>query len=382
MISGEMIGRDFLSIDVDTDNNLTDFSPTSLWSPVVLSLYEVIVPVYVCSNIEPGLQVIPDGYLADEDGNCFKDFCPNIDGLQVVAPEGYEKKAGSIDCTEIPLEDAVLFITELLPDAPSVDTGQEFIEFYNPNDVAINLAGYKLQLGPGFTKEFVFAEGMIESGQYLTFSDTFTGIVLPNATGQQLRLIAPAGNTVSTTQAYINADDDVSWALVEDIWIFTNQITPGAPNKPYLEPVVDEVLGVTSVLAPCPAGKFRNPETNRCKFIETAVSQLTPCDEDEFRNPETNRCKKNSSSSSSLSPCAEGQERNPETNRCRTITTIGITDESDLPEVTDLAIENIDGQINWLVISSALLGTLTYMVYEWRNELSHHIVRMKQRLVQ
>ncbi len=367
-----------LSGYTDSDNNIEDFEVTDL-PLLVLSggVYEVEVVVDLCRNIENLQTELPDGMLADEAGNCYEDFCPNLDGLQVVAPVGFEKPIGSENCEEIPLEDSVIFITELLPNPPSYDTDAEFIELYNPNNENINLARYKIQVGPSFSKEYEFTEGVILAGEYLVFNDGITGITLPNSSGVQLRLVAPAGNVVSQTEIYSNAGDDVSWALVDDQWIFTNQITPDEPNKPYLEPAVDEVEGVTTVYAPCPEGKFRNPETNRCKNIESAVSQLTPCDEDEYRNPDTNRCRKISSSSSSLVPCDEGEERNPETNRCRKVSTLGISDVDQLPTVTDIQAEDSDGTINWGIIGIALLGTLGYMVYEWRSSISRAWVNFR-----
>src|SRR5690606_14003258 len=99
---------------------------------------------------------LPSDFGKRSDGSCFADFCPNLEEVQEVAPEGYEKLAGSDDCIEVTYEDRVLFITELYPNAPSTDSGKEFIEIYNPHDAAINLDGYRLQVGPSFTKEFVF----------------------------------------------------------------------------------------------------------------------------------------------------------------------------------------------------------------------------------
>ncbi len=374
---GKVLSRDSLALQLDTDINLVDFSSRPLLNPIVSGVYEVEIVVDTCLNI-PDVQLeVPQGYMVDADGVCIEDFCPNIDELQIVAPEGYEKINGAVDCTLIPLEDAILFITELVANAPSDDKGQEFIEFYNPQKYAVDLEGYRLQVGPGFTKEFVFPHQSIAAGQYLVFEDSVTKIVLPNTTGVELRLVAPAGNIVSESPVYSNANDDASWALVEDQWIYTNQITPGGPNKPYLEPVEDEVTGVTSVQAPCPAGKYRNPETNRCRIIETAVSQLTPCDEDEYRNTDTNRCRK-TPVVSSLSSCPEGQERNPETNRCRKVSVLGASLD-EIPTVTDVAVENKAGQINWLVIAVALSGTLAYITYEWRRELGQKLVLVKRR---
>lgn len=69
----------------------------------------------------------------------------------------------------------------------------------------------------------------------------------------------------------------------------------------------------------CPLGKYRNPETGRCRAIEEAVNSLALCAEGEERNPATNRCRKVVAKTSTLLPCSEGQERNPTTNRCRSI---------------------------------------------------------------
>jgi hypothetical protein len=74
------------------------------------------------------------------------------------------------------------------------------------------------------------------------------------------------------------------------------------------------------VAAECPAGKYRNPETGRCRTIEEAVNALTECEEGYERNPTTNRCRKIAVTTvATLTPCKEGQERNPATNRCRSI---------------------------------------------------------------
>ncbi len=182
---------------------------------------------------------------------------------------------------------------------------------------------------------------------------------------------------MSLSNSYQNAEDTLSWALVDDVWIFTNQITPNGANKPYVESAQNEVEGVTSVLAPCPAGKYRNPETKRCRTIETAVSLLTPCDEDEYRSPDTNRCRKVTTASSGLQPCDTGEERNPETNRCRKVSTLGVKSQTDIAEVADSKVENMAGKPNWGVLSATTLGTVGYMLYEWRRELKMKLYRVK-----
>lgn len=378
-IDGELLSRNFLAEELDTDVNMIDFSSQEILSPIVSGLFEQATVVDACTNI-PEIQIgIPEGYLLDDDGLCVVDVCQNILGLQVSIPDGYEILPGETGCSTIPLEDSTLYITELLPNSPSFDSGNEFIEIFNPNDISIDLTGYVIELGDSFTKSFTFSSGSIQPGQYITVSDSVSGLVLPNTTGVVVRLLAPAGNVVSMSSAYSSADDDVSWALVSDQWIYTNQITPEEQNKPYLIPAVDEVLGVTSILAPCSAGKFRNPETNRCKSLTTAVTQLVPCSSDQFRNPATNRCNNlSTSSSSSLVPCKEGQERNVDTNRCRNVSVAATTTDGELATVTDISTVSTAGQVNWSVIFLALSGTLGYMVYEWRVELEHRFARFKK----
>jgi hypothetical protein len=394
--SGESMSRDLDRQAIDTDDNSIDFLSMPLITEVTSGVYEKEIIVDLCTNVEDVQVALPAGYLQDEIGDCYIDFCQNIDGLQLVAPVGYEKLTNLNDCTLIPLEDAVLFITELLPNAPSIDTGQEFIELYNPNNRDVDLKGYVIEVGPSFTKRFEFEFGVIKAGAYKTFSDIETSLTLPNTTGVALRLIAPDSTVVSDSAAYSQAEDDMSWSLVEDVWIWTNQITPTETNKPFLQPAVEEVVGVTSVFAPCPDGKFRNPDTNRCKSIESVVSLLQPCDEDEYRSVETNRCRKSStktssslvpcrsdqernpatnrcrllaSSSSTLQPCDPGKERNPETNRCRNASSVLSLSSDDIPTVTDIAVSSSGGSINWGFISVTLLMTLGYMIYEWRVEL-------------
>jgi len=374
--AGFVLSRYITSLTIDTDNNLVDFSFKPMHNPIISGLYEQEVIIDLCSNIE-GLQtLLPEGFLQDNLGDCYFDVCPNLDDLQKELAEFYYIDDNG-NCQLVVLESRELFITELLPNAGGSDTGLEFIEIYNPHAEAIDLTGYRLKVGPNYTKEYVFVSGEIGAGQYASFSDTFTGIVLPNTTGAQIRIVAPAGNVVSESGLYNNAKDNISWAFIEDVWVYTNQVTKGSANKPYLEPAVNEVEGVTSVLAPCPAGKYRNTQTNRCRTIETAVSQLTPCDENEYRNPETNRCRKVASSTSTLKPCEAGEERNPATNRCRKVSVLGISTQADLSEVQDVAVENTSGQINWAVIGIALGSTIAYMLYEWRNEIRQRIFIFK-----
>ncbi len=386
----------------DTDNNAVDFSAEVLSSLPASGLYEEFTPTDVCPNLS-GLQTtMPPGYLADADGNCQLDVCANLDGLQVSVPSGYQSSDGE-NCNLIPLENAQLLITELLPNATSTDTGNEFIEIYNPNNRPINLSGYKLQLGPDFTETYVLPDQIMAAGTYLAFSDTQTGLTLPNSTAI-LRLVAPSGDVVSLTASYDQPGDNNAWALVDGFWQYTNQPTPGNPNLPMLTNSTEgSGSDTTSDLVPCRADQERNPDTNRCRLIQaaaaslvgcgpgqernpatnrcrsllTATNDLVPCKEGQERNPDTNRCRSIESTASALVPCAAGQERNPDTNRCRKSTGSGATG---IAGVKDVASGSIGGSPKWLLAGLAVVAALGYAAYEWRQEFLTLLSKSKSRV--
>lgn len=395
--SSEILERKVVNYTViDSQDNNLDFVITSQGVVAQSGVFEVEIPRDICLNLNGLQESVPLGYetVADE---CYQDMCLNIEGLQITS-DGYELDENG-DCGEIELEDSVIQITELLPNADGVDDGQEFIELYNPNDTTINLKGYTLVAG---NNQFIIDTMSLKAKSYIVFYDDTTGITLPNSSGVEVILQAPSGREVSRSAVYTNAPDDQSWSLISGKWKFSNQPTPGNPNN---ESITAGVGGSTSSneLAPCPKGKFRNPLTNRCKTIDNG-SNLVPCDSDEYRNPLTNRCNKISSSSNTLKPCGpgqvrnpdtnrcrsisasdelepcpEGKERNPETNRCRTVAVLASVDGSSGPALTATIVDvpAPSTGVNWAIISLAVLGSIAYIVYEWRVELSRAVASMR-----
>jgi hypothetical protein len=355
----------------DTGNNAADFSEATLVSIPPSGLYEEVI-ADICQNIAGEQSVLPVGYMLDEAGLCLLDVCDNLEGLQVALPNGYRVVNG-VDCEPEPLESATILLTELLPNATSYDTGNEYIELYNPNDRAVNLAGYKLQLGPAYSKQHILTDILMEPLAYFSLSDSLSGLILPN-TSASVRLVAPAGNMVSETPAYGAPIENESWALIDDVWQYTNRPTIAAANLASVVIEEDEDTEVAP-LAPCPVGKIRNPKTNRCKNIE-ADEEIKPCEAGQIRNPETNRCR-STVSSSSLTPCREGQERNPETNRCRKSTGTA----SSLATVKDVSTKPLQDNTKWLLALVVGLGALSYAIYEWRSEIKQFMQKIKPGLL-
>jgi len=344
--NGKVLGRKIISdvMQKDTDINSDDFelvAPKPVYS--YGSIYEVqdvcanldgiqssipagytvdasnnciLPPIDICPNLD-GLQTaVPDQYWLDESGNCQKDTCLNIDGIQQKLPAGMKFGDDGMCLLDLlPLE-----ITELLPNPTGTDDGNEFVEIFNPNQMPVNLSDYKLMVGTNGVKYELPVGSIINPNQYLVFSNKDITFTLINTTSNA-RLISSDDQQIDESPAYNNPSDGMAWALIDGLWRFTNQPTPGTANRASLLDAGVEIA-TSDNLAPCAANQYRSPETNRCRLLISSVSTLVACKDGQYRSEETNRCRSIVSDVSQQMPCAEGQERNPVTNRCRSISAV------------------------------------------------------------
>ncbi|MFZ2545101.1 MAG: lamin tail domain-containing protein, partial [Candidatus Saccharimonadales bacterium] len=194
---------------VDTDTMTADFtSLTSLIYPPNAS-YDVVTLVDICANIPGVQQIMPTGYLADENSNCQPDSCLNLAGLQISVPDYYDSDSNG-NCTphdecsnvsgiqaSIPdnmlrgyanecLWDIVpLSLSEILPNAIGSDTGNEFIEVYNPTKRTVDLSIYSIKTGINSDKIYAFPVGStIAPGEYRTFTDSTMRFTLLNTSSR------------------------------------------------------------------------------------------------------------------------------------------------------------------------------------------------------
>jgi hypothetical protein len=303
----------------------------------------------------------PDSQIVFKEGE--PDACPNIEGYQPTVPDGLEV-ASNGNCREIlyPLR-----LTEILPNASGSDSGKEFIELYNPNDHAIDLVRYELLVGQSLEGTYIFPAGSsIPARSYLSFTNTELGFSLLNSSSQvQLR---GDDEVLDETPSYQDPDEDTAWAIIDEVWQYTDRPTPGFENLSFGGLAVDSSLKDDSGLKPCNENQYRSPETNRCRNIEVAVAKTqTPCKDGQYRSEETNRCRNIVVATTDPTPCKEGQERNPETNRCRTIKAMPVADYGVLGATTS------SGGTNWyiwLAIGGILLLAIAYAVWEWRYEIN------------
>lgn len=137
-------------------------------------------------------------------------------------------------------------LTELLPNPVGTDPGNEYVEIYNPNDTPTNLKGYALTSG---TRTYTFTDDtMLGAGEYRAFLLTIT---LVNTNNDSVRLINPDSEIVSESDPYGSAGQEGrAWALIDDVWQWSDEPTPNMPNGGIEEPPGEDPLPNEGLLSP------------------------------------------------------------------------------------------------------------------------------------
>lgn len=172
-------------------------------------------------------QVSEDGELIDTDDNS-TDFSVSIspEPQSTATPIEEELPPEEPDTAYLPV-----VISELLPDpaSPLVDSHDEFIELFNPNDEPLDLFGYKIQAGSSLQYGFIIGEVVLAPGQYRAFTAAETGLTLGNS-GSKAQVLDPAGLIAAELVSYDAAPSGQSWSLLDETFAWTNRVTPNTAN--------------------------------------------------------------------------------------------------------------------------------------------------------
>lgn len=124
-----------------------------------------------------------------------------------------------------------VIITELFPDPaqPQLDSSDEFIELYNPNDVAITLKDYHLQTGSDYRYDYILGDTPLPPRGYIAIHSAVSKVSLANS-GSGVRLTDPNGSIASEAPNYGDAKEGQSWMQDDTGWRWTLTPTPGAAN--------------------------------------------------------------------------------------------------------------------------------------------------------
>ena len=290
---------------------------------------------------------------------------------------------------------------------------EPFVELVNVSNTTMTTAGCKLETSSNNSQE-VLGDIELKPGELWAVKVSHTKLKLPKMKGK-VYVLDEAGAEIDATE-YDKMPKGASWSLLDGEWVQTFAVTENAANvfKEYADcqnGYERSALGkcvkipapstVSDVLAQCPAGQYRHPETRRCRKIEAAktvtpckegyyrseetgrcrsiasvaAKTLKPCPDGQFRNPATGRCKKIAAADDILKDCPEGFERNPATRRCRKIKTASI------PVVgsATAGVQHVAGATwGWWVFGGVSLLAVGYGAWQWRWELSELIRRLRR----
>lgn len=170
----------------------------------------------------------------------------------------------------------VLQITELMPNPEGSDSTEEFIEVYNPNAFDVDLGGWKLEDKYGSPKSFELS-GTIRAKDYIVFKSSETKISLNNDKDQVV-LVDPTGEVVSSSDPYESAEEGQSWNYTGGRWQWSSSPTPLVDN----EIVAPTVSGKTAAQKKAVKAKAAKSKASKAKAAKAKRPLIAAGSNDEI----------------------------------------------------------------------------------------------------
>lgn len=298
------------------------------------------------------------------------------------------------------------YSSDCAPNDKSILCG-DYVKLYNPTDTVVDASQYVLRSDSSSqnrtASNTIHLEGTtIAPHGYSTISvnDSRDKLSLTNSGGyvwlEDIWGLTTYEHTMARYESAGITKQGYSYAQnVDGAWDWTSNPSPFGAN---VFPVRD--VPVPAPVLECPVGKYRNPETNRCRAIEDAVNELATCPEGQARNPATNRCRMIVVvATASLAPCGEGQERNPSTNRCRSIASavaellpcdegyernpatnrcrkVPLASIPLAPFPVQPITQSPQSTALWWAVGTVVVAGAAYAVWEWRQEVTRLLRRL------
>lgn len=258
-----------------------------------------------------------------------------------------------------------LIFSEILSYYDEKET-EQFIELYNSTGTSMLLSGCKIKYKTKYY-ELPISDA-IDSLDYYVLHPEFKLTKNPN-TENTLELYDVNGALVDSLSYPHGQKKTASYAQVgykedgtED-WRITYAVTPGEPN-------------VYQQYKSCTDGKVINESTGNCVKAATMSSSLADCPAGKYRNPTTGRCK-NIDSDGETAECKEGYERNPETGRCRKIKN---NEGADYPVVPVTGMEERSVFVGLLAILGVVVIGAICIIFQFRREIIYSFRKIISKL--
>lgn len=303
-----------------------------------------------------------------------------------------------------------LKIVEILPNANSCApndgavTCGDYIKLHNSSNDTIDLSRYRLRTDSGGVKSSAsntfILNGNMAAGELrlVHIRDNGDAISITNTGGyvwlEDVQGVVKYGESIVLyPDATAAAGKGMSWAVdVESgLWQW---MMPRPYDMNFRSMPEAGSMSKVGQLVECPAGKERNPETNRCRNIAssttaqapckptqernlltgrcrnitTAIATQKPCTAGQYRSSETGRCRK-VQAAATPAPCKASQERNPLTGRCKKI----VKRSGDLAAVEDVVSAQKSDKKMLVYVGAGLVAASGYGIYEWRQEIGRRL---------
>lgn len=227
---------------IDTVMNLSNTSATS----AVLKILDKDGAEIISAAYAKEMGANGNGKTLEWDGNTFKESSgdngtpggKNSVLLQSSSPPSSDNNATSSQeiappeddgssAAEFPNYSNEIFINEFL--ASPAENEKEWVELFNHDSGTIDLSDWQIDDGPEQSSPQKISAGtLIEPEQYLVI---LLNKNILNDSGDQVRLLWPDSQIIHSV-SYKNAKEGFSSARFENgLWLWTNQPTPGWPNK-------------------------------------------------------------------------------------------------------------------------------------------------------
>jgi hypothetical protein len=141
-----------------------------------------------------------------------------------------------------------LKITELMidPEFPLVDSADEWIEIYNPNDLEVDISGFRIETGSTGSYKYTFENKTIDPKGFLVVKSLDTPISLSNTAGKVS--LFDSGNKLQDTVSYAVVESGLAYAKESSgSWQWTTTPTENSENIITLKIISPTILAKSTV---------------------------------------------------------------------------------------------------------------------------------------
>ena len=248
---------------IDTDNNLLDFDLLAVSSFRTTN----DAPLIEDNNSENNDSTSDNDQNQSNDSN--NSSSSGGQGTEGSDPGGETPNPG--EDQNIPIQSLIISEIMIDPEFPLVDSSDEWVEIYNPNEKDINLEDYRIETGNTGSYKYTFGNIIIGAKKYLVVKSFDTPISLSNTAGKVS--LFDTKNSLNDSVSYTEVEPGLAYAKDSNgNWQWTTTPTENTENIITVKIVSPANLAKSSTAKTSAKAKA----TTATKAKTTAKSSATP----------------------------------------------------------------------------------------------------------